>query len=70
MENQDLIALGKRVKQLRTEKGFTQFELGAHIGKNASSIGRLETGRINPSFLYLKELAKGLEVSLTTLLDY
>jgi putative transcriptional regulator len=70
MENQDLIALGKRVKDLRTEKGLTQFELGARIGKNASSIGRLETGRVNPSFLYLKELANGLEVPLTTLLDY
>ena len=70
MENQDLIALGKRVKELRTEKGLTQFELGARIGKNTSSIGRLETGRVNPSFLYLKELANGLEVPLTTLLDY
>lgn len=70
MENKDLILLGKRVKELRTDKGFSQFELGARIGKNASSIGRLETGRINPSFLYLKELATGLDTNIQQLLDY
>lgn len=30
----------------------------------------IKTGKINPIYLYLKELAKGLGVPLTTLLDY
>lgn len=66
--NPELIAIGKRVKELRISKGLTQFDLAAKIGKNASSIGRLETGRINPSYLYLLELCEGLEISISELL--
>ncbi len=69
-KNPDLISLGARIKEVRLAKGMTQLELASALGKDHSSIARIESGRVNPSYLYLKELAKGLEVPLSTLLDY
>lgn len=69
-KNPDLISLGARIKEVRLAKGMTQLELASALGKDHSSIARIESGRVNPSYLYLKELAKGLGVSLSTLLDY
>ena len=69
-KNPDLISLGARIKEVRLAKGMTQFELASALGKDHSSIARIESGRVNPSYLSLKELAKGLGVPLTTLLDY
>lgn len=69
-KNPDLISLGARIKEVRLAKGMTQLELASALGKDHSSIARIESGRVNPSYLYLKELAKGLGVPLSTLLDY
>lgn len=67
MENEKLVKLGERIKQLREEKGMTQVQLAYKIGKDQPSINRVEKGKINPSYLYLLELAEGLEVSLEEL---
>ena len=69
-KNPDLISLGARIKEVRLAKGMTQLELASALGKDHSSIARIESGRVNPSYLSLKELAKGLGVPLSTLLDY
>jgi putative transcriptional regulator len=60
----DLVALGKRIKEIRLSKKLTQFELASMLGKDHSSIARMESGRINPSYLYLLEIAKGLEIDI------
>lgn len=65
-----LKALGERVKYLRNSKGLSMQELAYSIGKERQSIGRLESGKINPSFLYLIEVCEGLEIPITELLDY
>ncbi len=49
-------------------KGISQTDLAYKIGKDQPSINRLEKGNINPSFLYLSEIAEGLEVSISELL--
>lgn len=64
----DLVALGKRIKEIRLSKQLTQFELASILGKDHSSIARIESGRINPSYLYLLEIAQGLEISISELL--
>lgn len=70
MEKQpDLERLGKRIKELRLSKDITQFELAARLGKDYSSIARIEAGRINPSYLYLLELSKGLEINIKAFFD-
>jgi transcriptional regulator with XRE-family HTH domain len=50
------------------EKGLTQFELGTRINKDQQSIQRLEAGKINPSYIYLKEICIGLEIDLKDIL--
>jgi len=64
----ELEQLGKRIKEVRLSKNLTQFELAARLGKDHSSIARIEAGRINASYLYLLELCKGLEVEIYELL--
>ena len=61
--------LGARIKQIREEKGITQAELANSIGKDQQSLQRLEKGNINPSLYYLSEIAIGLEIDLSQLLE-
>ena len=65
-----LIKLGQRITELRTTKGISQTELANNIGKDQPSINRLERGNINPSYIYLFEVAKGLDVSVKDLFDF
>lgn len=70
MEKQDeLIALGEKVRIARIAKGISQTELANNIGKDQPSLNRLERGRINPSYIYLLEVCEGLEMTLIELLE-
>ncbi len=46
-------------------KNVTQEELAHVIDKDQQSIQRLEAGKINPSFFYLQQIAKGLGMPLS-----
>lgn len=67
-QKQQLKLLGARVKAFRVAKKLTLMELSYSIGKDHQSIHRLESGNINPSYLYLKELCIGLEIDISELL--
>jgi putative transcriptional regulator len=70
MDKQEkLIQLGLKVKSIRVSKGFTQTELANIIGKDHPSINRLERGKINPSYIFLLEVAIGLDVSIIDFFD-
>lgn len=56
--------LGIKIRDTRIAKGLTQAQLAHTINKDQQSVQRLETGNINPSFYYLVEVAKGLDVNL------
>ena len=62
--------IGIRIRNLRIEKGLTQVDLASKINRDQQSIQRLEAGRTNPTYLYLYEVAQGLEISLSELLDF
>ena len=64
----ELKKLGERVREIREGKNLTQFELATLINKDQQSIQRLEKGKINPSYIYLLEVCKGLEVELKDIL--
>ncbi len=68
-QKSQLNKLGKRVKTLRIEKGLTLKELAYSIGKDHQSIYRLESGGVNPSYLYLLDICTGLEIDLSELLN-
>jgi transcriptional regulator with XRE-family HTH domain len=62
--------LGLHISKIRTSKGISQLELASIINKDRQSIQRLERGAVNPSVFYLQEVADGLEISLSKLLDF
>lgn len=47
----------------RINKGITQEQLAKKLGTKQSAIARLESGRANPSILFLKKLASALNLS-------
>lgn len=60
-----LIELGKRIKELRKANGLTQVQLAHTIGKDQQSIQMLEKGKFNPTYFYLKEVAEGLNTTVS-----
>ena len=63
-------ALIRAVLDARMKKGLTQEDLADKIGTKQSVISRLESGRANPSFAFLKKLAQAfnskLEIKFTS----
>lgn len=64
----DLKELGDKIRSLRLAKGYNQTEFANIIGKDQPSVNRLENGNVNPGFLYLQQIAKGLDLSIIDLL--
>ncbi|MDI3328448.1 MAG: helix-turn-helix transcriptional regulator [Alicyclobacillaceae bacterium] len=61
---------GAKLKQLRTNRGWTLEQLAARSGLSISHISSLERGtRTKPSFMVAVRLAEALEVPLWTFLD-
>jgi transcriptional regulator with XRE-family HTH domain len=58
---------GKRVRQLRLERGLTQEALGSKCDLDLTYIGRIERGEQNSSLVVIGAIAKGLGVSLEEL---
>lgn len=69
MNEEKLKLLGEKIRRIRLSKNQTQAELANQIGKDQQSIQRLESGKVNPSFLYLLEISKGLKISITEIID-
>jgi len=64
-----LIKLGNKIRELRIEKGMTQADLAAKVGKDYQSIQRVERGVVNSSIQYLREIAEGLEITTDELIS-
>lgn len=58
-----------KVKDVRTEKGFSQRQLARKSGVSLGHISELESGKANPSLLTLDKLAAALNVEVFDLLD-
>ena len=63
--------LGKKIQEIRLNKGLTQVEL---VGKiegeiDPTNISRIEAGRTNPTVFTLFRLAEALEVDAKELLE-
>ena len=62
--------LGKNIVKIRTQKGWSQAELARNCDKERQSIERLENGKINPSAYYLLQIANGLGISISDLVNF
>ncbi len=67
-EKEKLKELGEKIRSLRLERGHNQTEFANLIGKDQPSVNRLENGNVNPGYLYLVEIAKGLEIDVSELI--
>lgn len=67
-QRQRLKLLGKRVKEIREAKSLTLRDVAHAVGKDPQSVHRVEMGEVNPSYLYLMELCKGLDIDIIELL--
>jgi transcriptional regulator with XRE-family HTH domain len=56
--------LGRRVKQLRHRRGYTQEQLAERMEINAKYLSSIERGMENPTLDLLVRLAHGLQVDL------
>ncbi|WP_261509887.1 helix-turn-helix transcriptional regulator [Chryseobacterium paludis] len=61
--------LGKRIIELREQKGWSQADLARACSKDRQAIEKLENGKVNPTLYTLFEVANALEVSLSKLVD-
>ncbi len=63
----DAIAVGRRIRYLRRERGLTLDELGARVGRAGSQLSLVENGRREPKLSLLRALADALGVQVQEL---
>ncbi|TAK62354.1 MAG: XRE family transcriptional regulator [Bacteroidetes bacterium] len=61
-----LIQLGKQIRTIRKEKGFSQEGLALSANVDRSYIGGIERGERNVSFLTLVKIARCLNCEVST----
>ena len=64
-----VFAIGKKIRDLRNEKGLTLADLAAKVSVSTSLISQLERGGINPSVSLLKSISDALGIPLASLLE-
>ena len=67
--NQNLINLGLNIKKTRLKLQLSQEQLALKCDFDRTYISMLERGKRNPSYLNLLKLVKGLEISISQLLE-
>jgi XRE family transcriptional regulator, aerobic/anaerobic benzoate catabolism transcriptional regulator len=65
-----LIALGRRLKALRTQRALSQDELAQLAGISPRYVSQIEAGRGNASILRLLELSRALSVSVHEIVPF
>ena len=68
--NDFLTKLGRRIIEIRNEKGIRQIDLAIDSELDDGSLRRIEAGRTNPTVKTLIKIAKGLGVKTKDLLDF
>ncbi len=66
----ELILLGKRVAQLRINRGLTQDKLAELTNYSTNHIAKLESARTNPSFELIIAIAKALQIEIKELFSF
>ena len=67
---QFLIFLGKKIRDIREKKGFSQEELGKHAKFHRTYIGMIERGEKNITIANLRKLSQALGVQVKDLIDF
>ena len=70
MNTKILKKLGENIKNIRKEKGYTQEYLAEKISVHPTYIGKIESGKSNPSTILLFKLSRALSVTIPTLFKF
>src|SRR5690349_20394167 len=65
----DPLTIGRRIRQLRTDRGMTLEELAAAVGRAPSQLSMIENGRREPKLTLLQTIARALGATLDHLLE-
>lgn len=68
MEEDVLREFGRKLRQMRKERGLTQEELGEKAGVCYKYIGEIERGEKNPTLLVIYKIAAALKVEPSSML--
>jgi len=61
--------IGEHIRKQREAKGYSGAELAKIIEMDRPNLHKLETGGYSPSLLIISQVAKGLDMSLSELLE-
>lgn len=70
MNTKILQRIGKQIKYLRNRANLTQEVLAEKIGVHQTYIGKIESGKSNPSALLLYKISRALKTELKELFDF
>lgn len=62
--------LGNKIRELRTDLGYSQEKLGEITGLDRTYISGVERGVRNPSLRNIEKLAKALKTKVSQLVDF
>ena len=65
-----LKALGKKIKEIRKQKGISTYDLSYESNISRSQINSIEKGNINTTICTLKALADAMELKVKDLIDF
>ena len=65
----DSLTVGRRIRKLRTDRGFTLDELGRELGRAASQVSVIENGKRELKLSEVQKLARILGVTVDQLLS-
>jgi len=63
------IRFGRRLKDLRKKKGWTQVQMADALGIDRSYISDMENGKLNVCLPTMEVLAQGFEMSMSKLIS-
>ena len=70
MNTKVLEKLGKNLKKYRLDCGMTQEILAEKVGIHPTYVGKLESGKYNPSVKLLFKVSRALGVKLSDIFDF
>ena len=69
LDEADALAIGRRIRQLRVERGMTLDALAASVGRAPSQLSMIENGRREPKLSMLRAIARALGTTTDALLQ-
>lgn len=71
MNNQEFLnKLGHKIRILRDNKKLSQDQLAELANSDRTHISNIETGKANPSIIYLKQISDALNIELIELFNF